>query len=105
MRVPMGWFTELGRRLSVLFRGERFDHDLQDEMRLHLDLRRQEQIDRGLSPEDARLAAQRQFGNPALLREVSGDAWGWRGLENFGQDLRYGVRSLGRTPGFTAIAV
>jgi putative ABC transport system permease protein len=101
----MEWSSELGRRLSMLLRGERFDRDLQDEMRLHMELRQQEHMAQGLSPENARAAARRQFGNAALLSEVSGDVWGWRWLEHFVQDLRYGARSLLRTPGFTAVAV
>ncbi len=57
--------NELGRKLAMLLRGERFDRDLQDEMRLHLDLRQQEQIERGLSPEDAGAAARRKPGTVA----------------------------------------
>lgn len=101
----MEWLSELGRRLAMLFRGARFDRDLQDEMRLHMELRQQEQMAQGLSPESARAAARRRFGNAALLGEVSGDVWGWRWLDHFAQDLRYGARSLLRTPGFTAVAV
>ena len=101
----MAWLSEFRRRLSILLRGEQFDRDLQEEMRLHLELRSREQMDRGVPPEAARFAAQRQFGNAVLLREASGDAWGWRALEHFWQDLRFGARALGRTPGFTAIAV
>ena len=63
----MSWLTELGRRLRTLFRGRTFDHDLQEEMRLHLELRRQEYIAQGLSPSQAHAAAQRQFGNATLL--------------------------------------
>jgi len=74
-------------------------------MRLHLELRQQEEMGQGLSPENARAAARRKFGNATLLGEVSRDAWGWRGLEPFAQDLRFGARTLLRTPGFTAVAV
>ena len=101
----MQWLSELGRKIGNLLRGERFDRDLQDEMRLHLELRKEERMAHGLSPENARAAAQRTFGNATALRELSGDAWGWRGLERFAQDLKYGARALFRTPGFTALAV
>ncbi len=101
----MGWMRELGRRLGILIRGERFDRDLQEEMRLHLELRQQEHMERGLAAEDAHAAAERKFGNAMLLREMSGDVWGWRWIENIGQDLRYGARALLRTPGFTVVAV
>jgi predicted permease len=101
----MGWLSELFRRLGMLLRSERFDRDLQDEMRLHLELRQQEHMGEGLSREDAHAAARRKFGNVTLLGEVSGDAWGWRWLEHFALDLRFGARTLLRTPGFTAIAV
>jgi putative ABC transport system permease protein len=68
-------------------------------------LRQQALMRDGLSPEAARSAARRQFGNAILLRETSGDAWGWRGMQNFAQDLRYGARALARTPGFTLLAI
>jgi hypothetical protein len=97
--------SELGHRLAMLFHRERFDRDLAEEMRLHLELRQQERIAQGLSLQDARTAAQRKFGNATLLREVSGDVWRWRMFEQFAQDLRYGARALLRTPGFTAVAV
>ncbi len=84
----MEWLRELGRRLGILIRGERFDRDLQEEMRLHIELRQQEHMGRGLAAEDAHAAAQRKFGNATLLREASGDVWGWRWLENIGKDLR-----------------
>jgi len=100
----MTWLRELGRRLAMLVRGERFDRDLQEEMRLHRELRQERYLDRGLPPEAARAAAGRAFGNAAHLHEASGDVWGWRGLEHFLQDLRYGARGLWRTPGFTAVA-
>lgn len=96
---------ELWRRLRMRLQGERFDRDLEEEMALHLALRREEHAAQGLSLEDARAAAQRGFGNVTLLRETSAGVWGWRWLENFVQDLRHGSRALVRTPGFTVVAV
>ena len=88
----------------MLLGGARFDRDLEEEMRLHMDLRREQHLARGLSPEDAQTAARRGFGNDTLLRETSGDQWGWRGLEQLAQDVRYGARALLHAPGFTAVA-
>src|SRR5437773_2049499 len=101
----MNWFRELGRRVLILFRRKRFDTDLDEEMRLHRELREQEQIERGLSPKDAHYAAQRRFGNDLALREESRDMWGWNWLENLLQDVRYGLRMLVKNPGFACSAI
>src|SRR5436190_6241596 len=101
----MTWIAEIGRKLRMWFRGEQFDRDLQEEMRLHMELRQREQVERGVEPEAARAAAQRRFGNQTLLGEYSRDAWGWTWLDQFAQDVRYGFRNMLRTPGFTAVAV
>jgi predicted permease len=97
--------AELARRLIVLFHRRHFDADLEEEMRLHQELREQEQMERGVSPDEAHYAAQRRFGNKLVLREESRDMWGWNWLETFLQDIRYGRRQLRRNPGFTAVAV
>ncbi|HEX3745231.1 MAG TPA: ABC transporter permease [Bryobacteraceae bacterium] len=101
----MNWVQEWARRVRMLFGGSRFDRDLQEEMRLHLELRRQDLIRGGVPPAQADAAAQRRFGNATVLREASGDAWGWRGLQNLSQDLRYGARGLLRTPAFSLLAI
>ena len=71
----MTWIAEIGRKLRMWFRGEQFDRDLQEEIRLHMELRQREQVERGVEPEAARAAAQRRFGNQTLLGEYSRDAW------------------------------
>jgi putative ABC transport system permease protein len=97
--------AELGRRLWMLLRRRRFDADLQEEMRLHRELREQEEIERGLSPKEAHYAVSRRFGNPLVLREESREMWGWNWVERLVQDIRFGLRQLRRNPGFTAVAV
>jgi predicted permease len=101
----VNWFAELARRLSMLFRRRRFDADLEEEMRLHLELRQQEKIQAGLAPDEARSAAMRRFGNPTALREASHTAWGWQWFERFLQDISYGLRGMLRSPSVTAIAI
>src|SRR5262245_59515862 len=74
-------------------------------MRFHLELKAEENLAAGISPEEARYAAQRQFGNQTFLREVSRDMWSFRSLETLAQDLRYGLWIMIKNPGFTAVAV
>ena len=98
-------FAEFARRLVMLFRRRKFDADLDEEMRLHRELRAQEEIERGAPAEDARYAAQRRFGNDLVLREESRDMWRWNWLEDMLQDFRFGLRMVRKNPGFTAVAV
>ena len=81
------------------------DADLERELRSDLDLEEAEQLERGLAPDEARSAARRAFGNPTLIREQTRAVWAWNRLESLGRDLRYGLRTLGRTPVFTLIVI
>lgn len=64
-----------------------------------------ERRERGESAEESRQAARREFGNVGLVQEVTRDAWGWRWLEDFAADLRYGVRAMAKSRGFTLVAI
>ncbi|MGA8086689.1 MAG: ABC transporter permease [Terracidiphilus sp.] len=101
----MGLGGELKRRLQMLLRRGQFRRDLDEEMRLHLALRREQQMAAGIDPERARQAAMRKFGNTTRIQERSTAAWGWSWLETFLQDTMYGVRSMLRTPAITLVAL
>jgi hypothetical protein len=81
------------------------DADLERELRSDLELEEEEQREGGISGEEARYAALRAFGNPTLIREQTRAIWSWNWLESLARDLRFSLRTLGRTPGFTVIAI
>jgi hypothetical protein len=101
----MQWVGEMWRRLLSLPRRQELDRDLEEEIQFHLGMKARENREDGMRPQEARVAARRRFGNPTRVQELSRKAWGWRWFEELARDLRYGFRTLSRTPGFTAVAV
>lgn len=86
-------------------RRKRMLEQLDEDIREHLERETQDNIDRGMSPEDARYAALRKFGNLARVKEQTHEVWSIAWIEQLVQDLRFGARTLWRSPGLTVAAV
>src|ERR1700757_2202019 len=101
MRSP----AQLMMRMRMLVARRRAASRLDDELRFHVERQIAENLAAGMSPDEARYAAMRAFGSPALVRDQARATWNWSRLESLLHDVRYSIRTLRRTPGFAAIAI
>src|SRR5215469_6441714 len=101
----MEFWSILRQKIRALVRRRRLEQDLDDEMAFHLAMRQQKLRTQGLSANDAGDASKRAFGNATLLKESTRDLWTFQWLEHLRQDLRYGIRSLRKTPALTTVVV
>src|ERR1700742_3015391 len=85
------------------FAGRR--RELDEEIEAHLQMAVRERLERGETPTDARAAAAKEFGNVPLVKDVTRETWGWQWLERVVQDLKYALRRLLKSPGFTLAAI
>jgi len=97
----MAWIN----RFWNLLHRDRLSRDLDEELQFHLDARTGANLQAGMSPEASQYDARKQFGNAVLAKERAREVNTLASLETLGQDLRYAIRSLGRSPGFLSIAV
>ena len=100
----MRWRESIRNRMPWCRRQRRQD-ELERELRAHLDLEAEEQQNAGMPPGEARHAARRALGNVTRIKEEVREVWGWTTLETFIRDLRFAVRLLAKSPGFSAVAI
>ena len=101
MRPLHAWFSHL----FGLFRKNRRESEMAEEIQAHVDLLTERNIAAGMLPNEARNAALRAFGGVEQIKEVAREERVWRWADDFLQDLRSGARMLRRNPGFSAIAI
>jgi predicted permease len=105
----MNWlrqaFIDVRVRVRSVFGRRAMRARMDEEMRLHVEMREARLVAAGSTPAEARRQARREFGNMSALRDSAADMWKYGTVERLLQDVRYGTRTLRRTPGFTAIAI
>ena len=93
------------RRALAFIRRTRLDTELAEEIRQHLELRRQQLIEDGVDPREAGYEARRRFGNVTAVREETFSMWGSPSLDTVTHDVRYGLRMIAKSRGVSAVAI
>jgi predicted permease len=99
------WLAQIRFLFGSLFRKRKLDEQLSEEVRTHVEMATEENVAKGMTPDEARYAALREFGNVAGVQERAREERGWVWLEQLNQDLAHAWSGLVRTPGFSISVV